>query len=75
MLETVAEWQNRPLEASYPLVFFDAMRVELRDEGMSLMAKVERAEAIVNRHAALLVRHGGRRPVITQQRGEGHNDS
>ena len=40
-----------------------------------LMAKVERAEAIVNRHAALLVRHGGRRPVITQQRGEGHNDS
>src|SRR5215217_210757 len=26
VLETVAEWQNRPLEASYPLVFFDAMR-------------------------------------------------
>src|SRR5918993_1220818 len=26
VLETVAEWQNWPLEASYPLVFFDAMR-------------------------------------------------
>src|SRR6188472_1802242 len=24
VLETVAEWQNRPLEGSYPLVFFDA---------------------------------------------------
>jgi putative transposase len=27
VLETVAEWQNRPLETSYPLVFFDAIRV------------------------------------------------
>ena len=34
VLETVAEWQNRPLEASYPLVFFDALRVKIRDEGM-----------------------------------------
>jgi putative transposase len=25
VLETVGEWQNRPLEASYPLVFFDAL--------------------------------------------------
>ena len=34
MLETVAEWQNRPLETSYPLVFFDAIRVKIRDEGL-----------------------------------------
>jgi putative transposase len=27
VLEAVAEWQNRPLEAMYPLVFFDALRV------------------------------------------------
>jgi len=33
-LETVAEWQNRPLEAMYPLVFFDALRVKIRDEGL-----------------------------------------
>lgn len=34
VLETVTEWQNRPLEASYPLIFFDAMRVKIRDEGL-----------------------------------------
>ena len=27
VLETLAEWRNRPLETSYPLVFFDAIRV------------------------------------------------
>jgi len=34
VLETVAEWHNRPLETSYPLVFFDAIRVKIRDEGL-----------------------------------------
>ena len=34
VLETVAEWQNRPLEPMYPLVFFDALRVKIRDEGL-----------------------------------------
>jgi putative transposase len=34
VLETVAEWQNRPLEAMYSLVFFDALRVKIRDEGL-----------------------------------------
>jgi putative transposase len=33
VLEEVAEWQNRPLDAGYPLVFFDAIRVKIRDEG------------------------------------------
>ena len=33
VLEAVAEWQNRPLDACYPLVFFDAIRVKVRDEG------------------------------------------
>jgi putative transposase len=33
VLEEIAEWQNRPLEALYPLIFFDAIRVKLRDEG------------------------------------------
>ncbi|WP_281060123.1 transposase [Mesorhizobium sp. M1E.F.Ca.ET.041.01.1.1] len=28
-----AEWQNRPLDAVYPLVFFEAIRVKIRDEG------------------------------------------
>jgi putative transposase len=33
VLEEVAEWQNRPLDACFPLVFFDAIRVKIRDEG------------------------------------------
>jgi putative transposase len=32
-LDEIAEWQNRPLEALYPLIFFDAIRVKVRDEG------------------------------------------
>jgi len=34
VLDEVAAWQNRPLEAVYPIVFFDALRVKVRDEGM-----------------------------------------
>ena len=34
VLEEVGEWQNRPLGALYPLVFFDAIRVKIRDEGL-----------------------------------------
>jgi putative transposase len=33
VLEEVTEWQNRPLDGCYPLVFFDAIRVKIRDEG------------------------------------------
>ncbi len=33
VLEEVAEWRNRPLDACYPLVFVDAIRVKIRDEG------------------------------------------
>jgi putative transposase len=33
VLEEVAEWQSRPLDPTYALVFFDALRVKVRDEG------------------------------------------
>ncbi|MET3927470.1 IS256 family transposase [Devosia sp. 2618] len=33
VLEEVAEWQNRPIDGVYPLVFFDEIRVKIRDEG------------------------------------------
>jgi putative transposase len=33
VLVAVVEWQNRPLEPSYPVIYFDALRVKLRDEG------------------------------------------
>jgi putative transposase len=29
----VAEWQSRPLEPLYPVMFFDALRVKVRDQG------------------------------------------
>src|SRR5918912_1657482 len=33
VLDEIAEWQDRPLEALYPLVFIDAIRVKVRVEG------------------------------------------
>ena len=33
VLEEVSRWQGRPLDALYALVFFDAIRVKMRDEG------------------------------------------
>lgn len=33
VLEEVGRWQSRPLDALYALVFFDALRVKMRDEG------------------------------------------
>src|SRR3974377_1321248 len=34
VLEEVRDWQNRPLDTVYPVVFFDALRVKIRDEGL-----------------------------------------
>jgi putative transposase len=34
VLEEVRDWQNRPLDPVYPVVFFDALRVKIRDEGL-----------------------------------------
>src|SRR6201988_2070891 len=34
VLDEVREWQNRPLDRVYPVVFFDALRVKIRDEGL-----------------------------------------
>src|SRR5471032_1359168 len=33
VLDEVAAWQQRPLDSVYPVVFFDAIRVKIRDEG------------------------------------------
>jgi transposase-like protein len=33
VLEEVTEWQQRPLLTLYPVIFFDALRVKIRDEG------------------------------------------
>src|SRR5215216_7799692 len=34
VMEEVREWQGRPLEKVYSVVFFDALRVKIRDEGV-----------------------------------------
>ncbi len=34
VLEEVGAWQNRPLEPVYAVVYFDALRVKIRDEGL-----------------------------------------
>lgn len=34
VLDEVTAWQNRPLETVYPVVFFDALRVNIRDESV-----------------------------------------
>ena len=33
VMADLREWQNRPLEELYPIVFFDAIRMKIRDEG------------------------------------------
>lgn len=55
VLDEVAAWQTRPLEAVYPLVFLDALRVKIRDESLV------RNKAI---HIAIGVRVDGTKEVL-----------
>ncbi len=55
VLDEVAAWQARPLEAAYPLVFFDALRVKIRDEGLV------RNKAV---HIALGIRADGTKEIL-----------
>ena len=55
VLEEVATWQARPLEPTYPIVFFDALRVKIRDEGFV------RNKAV---HIALGVRADGTKEIL-----------
>ena len=34
VMAEVTEWQSRPLEAMYPVVFFDALRVKIREDAV-----------------------------------------
>ena len=55
VLDEVAAWQARPLEPVYPIVFFDALRVKIRDEGLV------RNKAV---HVALGVRADGTKEIL-----------
>jgi len=55
VVNEIATWQSRPLEPLYPVVFFDALRVKIRDEG------VVRSKAI---YLALAVLPDGSRDIL-----------
>ena len=55
VLEEVTAWQTRPLEPMYPVVFFDALRVKIRDEA------TVRSKAI---YLALAVLPDGSRDIL-----------
>jgi transposase-like protein len=55
VLEEVTQWQQRPLEAMYPIVYFDALRLKIRDEGTVKNKAV---------YLALGIRVDGRKEVL-----------
>src|SRR3954453_13015462 len=61
VLEGMAEWQSRPLDAVYPVVFIDAIHVKIRDG------------AVANRpiYVALAVTTEGRREILGLWAGDG----
>ncbi|MCA1224372.1 IS256 family transposase, partial [Streptomyces sp. 8L] len=61
VLEGMAEWQNRPLDAVYPVIFIDAIHVKIRDG------------AVANRpiYVALAVTAEGRRDILGLWAGDG----
>ena len=55
VMTEVPAWQSRPLEAMYPVVFFDALRVKIREDA------VVRSKAV---YLALGVLHDGSRDIL-----------
>src|ERR671939_2100763 len=55
VLDEIAAWQDRPLEPVYPLIFFDALRVKIREEALV------RNKAV---HVALGVRADGTKEIL-----------
>lgn len=55
VLADVEQWQQRPLEAMYPIVYFDALRLKIRDEGTVKNKAV---------YLALGIRADGRKEVL-----------
>lgn len=47
VLSEVTAWQTRPLETMYPVVFFDALRVKIRDEAVVQTKAVYLALAVL----------------------------
>ena len=60
----VEEWRNRPLECFYPVIFFDALRVNIRDEGHIIKKTI---------YLALAIRLDGQKEILGMwiERNEG----
>lgn len=61
ILPQIEEWQNRPLEEVYPVIFIDAIHYSVRDEGV-----IRKLAAYV----MLGISVEGRKEVLTIQVGE-----
>ena len=55
IMTDVREWQNRPLEKSYPILFLDALRVNSRQEGKNVNKAL---------YVALAITWGGKKEVL-----------
>jgi transposase-like protein len=63
----VEEWRSRPLEVFYPVIFFDALRVNIRDEGHIIKKAI---------YLALAIRLDGQKELLGMwiERNEGSSD-
>jgi transposase-like protein len=55
VMEEVTAWQSRPLEPLYPVIFFDALRVKIRQDGVVCNKAI---------YLALGVQRDGRRDIL-----------
>ena len=55
VMSDVREWQNRPLEKSYPILFLDALRVNSRQDGKNINKAL---------YVALAINREGRKEVL-----------
>ncbi|MGQ0764791.1 MAG: transposase [Gemmatimonadota bacterium] len=62
VIEELTEWQQRPLERCYPVVFLDALRVKIRDEGVVRTKAVYVVLGITSRGTRTFWAFGSSRP-------------
>jgi putative transposase len=55
VMEDVKDWQSRPLEKSYPILFLDALRINCRQDGKTLNKAL---------YVALAVNYEGKKEVL-----------
>ncbi len=55
VIDEVREWQNRPLEKSYTIVYLNALRIKAKEDGKSCMKSV---------YVALGVNFEGKKEVL-----------